>query len=472
MSCHYYLKEILVEFALEYIHALNKETSKRMEDNVIQPPEYDIYINSIKMFQVNDIGSSEWFDSHEILIKFNQQAIIEAASHREELVKELFVLNDKLAILVHEAYCVLVWRTRVLPKMVMNECDANSTFLLYSVLYHEGASISLLEILLYHENGCQALGDSAVDLIDYCTQAIVQLIGLTHLKHVQENVDPKKLSTENASDELERQTKDLLYKIGLRCLTILSFIADKIDTMPINVVRRMVCTHDVPCLMSEVLHCQPWIRNVKGVEKYVDDKWISINKIDMIKVTKVEAQVWFCLRQLLLSKEAMSFYEMNLFRQREISKCHALLSVNLLDQLPPLVDLKHRLCSLSMGGCDTRSSGIILEEIPEIKENIIENAKEIGFKQIAKNHMERFFHLRGSDLVNIAQRLNDIYNVERFENENDETIKNKNDEVQQHCAQCFAVAIKKCSKCEQSFYCSRECQVRNWPVHKEICRSK
>lgn len=444
-----------------------------MEDNVIQPSEYDIYINSIKKFQVNDIGSHDWFDSHAILIKFNHQAIIEASTHREELVKELFVLNEKLELLVHEAYCILIWRTKVLPKLQLNECDAKSTFVLYSILYHEGVVVSLLEILLYHENGCQALGDAAIDLIDYCTQAIVQLIGLKHLKHVHENVDSKQLSAENAGDELGRQKIDLLYKLGLRCLTILSFIIDKIDALPISVARRMVVTHDVPCLLSEVLHCQPWIRNVKGVEKYVDDKWIPIDEVDVFKVTKIEAQVWFGLRQILFNKEAMNFYEFTTLRQREISKCQAFLSTNLLDQLPPLVDLKHHLCTLQMGDSSTNSGGIILEEMPDIKESIIREAKTIGFKQIANSHMERLCQLDGSEIVNIAKRLNDIYNVDYFENKTDgeSAYRKNNDNYEHHCAQCQATAIKKCSKCELSFYCSRKCQVQNWPIHKQICRS-
>lgn len=445
------------------------------EDNIIQPSEYDIYINSLRLFQVNEIGTRDWFDSHEILIKFNQQAIIEAASHREELVKELFVLNGKLECLVHEAYCVLVWRTKVLTKMALAECDVKSTFILYSILYHEGAAISLLEILLYHENGCQALGDSAIDLIDYCAQAIVQLIGLTHhLKHEHDNIDPKKLRLESAGDELERQKRDLLYKIGLRCLTIVSFIADKIDTMPISVVRRMVNTHDIPCLMSEVLHCQPWIRNANGIEKFIDDKWISIDRLDAIQVTKIEAQVWFCLRQLLFNDDAIKFYEWNSFRQREISKCQVFLSANLLDQLPPLADLKHRLCTLSIVDANTNCGGIILEEMPEIKENLVRRAKEIGFKEIANNHLERLLEMNGSEMIEIAKRLNDIYNVERFESDANETLakNHRNDDTQRLCAQCSAVAIKKCSKCEQSFYCSRECQVQNWPIHKPICQSK
>lgn len=441
-----------------------------MEDNVIQSAEYDIYINGIKKFQVKDIGCRDWFESHEILIKFNQQAIIEASTYREELVKELFVSNDKLEVLVHEAYCILVWRTKVLPKMTMDESQGNSTFFLYSILYHEAVAISLLQILLYHENGCQALGDIAIDLIDYCTQAIVQLIALTHLKHVQGNVDPKNLQKETASEELERQKKDLLYKIGFRCLTILSFIADKIDTMPISVVRRMVVTHDVPCLLSEVLNCQPWIRNINCVEKFIDDKWAPISEIDLIEVTKAEAHVWFCLRQLLFSKEAISFYEINEFRQREISKCQDFLTVSLLDQLPPLADLKHRLCTLTLTNSNFKSQSFILEEVPEIKNQIIFNAEKVGFEQIAKDHMELFFNLKASDLVVIAKRLSDTYNVELFE-KLDEQIKNTRNK-EHYCVECCALAFKKCSNCEHSYFCSRECQIKNWSVHKMICVPK
>lgn len=441
-----------------------------MEENVIQSTEFDIYINSIKKFQVVDIGTHEWFELHEILIKFNQQAIIEASTHREEMVKELFISNGKPDILIHEAYCILIWRTKVLPKMFMNERNANSTFFLYTILYHEAVVISLLEILLYHENGCQALGDTAIDLIDYCTQAVVQLIALNHQNHALEVLDPKQVETESASEELERQKKDLQYKIGFRCVTILSFIADKIDAMPISVVRRMVVTHDVPCLLSNILNCQPWIRSINGVEKYIDDKWISINEIDVVKVTNVEAHAWFCLRQLLFSKEAMNFYEINDFRQREISKCQELLSVNLLDQLPPLSDLKHQLCTLSLSNSNYKPGGIILEEIPEIRNEIIQNAKKIGYKQIAKNHVERLFHLETSDLITIAKRLSETYNVELFEKLNRQKKKDKQDE--HYCAECCDLAYKKCSNCETSYYCSRNCQVKNWPIHKNICEKK
>lgn len=448
-----------------------------MEDqnNIIEPMEYDIFIQSVRKFQVNQIGTNAWFESHEILIKFNQQAIIEASSYREELVKELFIINDKIEVLVHEAYCIFVWRTKILPKITANDYDANATFILYSILYHEATAISLLEALLYHENGCAALGDVAMDLIDYCAQAVVQLIGLTHLKHFEDPPDASKLAHERPSDEIERQKKNLLFKIGLRCLTILSFLADKMDSLPISVIRRMVVTHDVPCMLSEILHCKPWIRSISnGIEKYINDKWMPANGIDLVKLTKTEAQVWFCMRNLLFSRDAMGYYENNDFRQRELGKCQLLLSVHVLDQLPPLSDLKHRLCTLAVSSSKMKSGSIILEEMPKVKDELVAKARQIGYETIANEHIDRFLKLETSEMIDIARRLNAAYNIE-FMDQFDEAQghdESENSSNEHHCAQCSIPAIKKCSSCEQMYYCSRACQVKHWPIHKPICQNE
>ena len=37
------------------------------------------------------------------------------------------------------------------------------------------------------------------------------------------------------------------------------------------------------------------------------------------------------------------------------------------------------------------------------------------------------------------------------------------------CAQCGKTTIKKCSACLEVRYCSRECQIKHWNVHKESC---
>ena len=41
------------------------------------------------------------------------------------------------------------------------------------------------------------------------------------------------------------------------------------------------------------------------------------------------------------------------------------------------------------------------------------------------------------------------------------------------CEECRAVLdpakILRCAKCQSCFYCSKECQTRNWRVHKRVC---
>ncbi|KAJ7748196.1 hypothetical protein DFH07DRAFT_830420 [Mycena maculata] len=44
--------------------------------------------------------------------------------------------------------------------------------------------------------------------------------------------------------------------------------------------------------------------------------------------------------------------------------------------------------------------------------------------------------------------------------------------IGQACYECFkeAVTLKKCSKCRRVVYCSPECQIVDWPMHKRICK--
>jgi hypothetical protein len=41
----------------------------------------------------------------------------------------------------------------------------------------------------------------------------------------------------------------------------------------------------------------------------------------------------------------------------------------------------------------------------------------------------------------------------------------------QDCNKCKLEAGKNCAKCKTKRYCSRECQIKDWPLHKHICES-
>ena len=38
------------------------------------------------------------------------------------------------------------------------------------------------------------------------------------------------------------------------------------------------------------------------------------------------------------------------------------------------------------------------------------------------------------------------------------------------CAVCGEAAKQRCSKCKGVWYCSRECQLKNWKEHKKMCK--
>lgn len=335
-----------------------------MDVNIVQPEEIDFFVRSIRGFEIAEIGGKTWLEAHERMLKLNQQAIIEASGSREEVLKEMLIVQDKLPALVHEAYCVLVWRSKVLSKLLKSE-KVSATFFLYTILYHELTVVSLFETVLYHENSCEALGDVVIDLIDYCAHGVTQLIGLCHAGHHQKIVDPN--AEMNPTDELINQQNDIQFTIGMKCVTILSYLMDKIASLSVSAARRVTQTHDVPCLISEVLAIRPWLRRIKNFEKYVDGKWSAVEGNDILKVVKVEAQTWFCLRSIMFHRETFENYEINAFRQRELGKCSGLLNDVILDQLPPLAELKQFLCTLQQSSDSSNNlNSLVLEVVPEV----------------------------------------------------------------------------------------------------------
>lgn len=168
--------------------------------------------------------------------------------------------------------------------------------------------------MLYHESSLEALSDASIDLIDYCAHSITQLIGLVNERHHEVENLPEE------GDDFERQKRDLIYEIGIKCLSILNFLIDGVEKCPLSAKNRLIKIHDIPCLLSEILHLKPWLRRRKDLEKFVGGKWIPVRGDEALKLTKTEAHTWFAFRQLLLNQSIFQQYEINSFRQRELAK--------------------------------------------------------------------------------------------------------------------------------------------------------
>lgn len=466
-----------------------------LPDAIIPPAELDYHIQSVQPQHLADIGSAGWLRSHETVLKLLQQAHIEMSTDQEEIVADLIIQHDKLPVLVHEIYTVLIWRTKVLPRLLAIEAQPTATFALYTVLFHEATALSLIEATLFHQSGCQALNETAIDLIDYCAQAVVQLIGLSAAEQdTAENDDEYDENTvkshaiadiPNTADELNRQQRDLAFRIGMRCLSTLCYIVDKLDMLSLSAATRLVRTHDIPCVLSEVLHTAPWRRRRRQrTEKFYDNQWRPVHGDAILLVTKVEAQTWLCMRQLLFNTTVSRNYAITEFRQRELAKCQGLMNELLLDQMPPLAEFKHYLCTLQVTGGpqrDTLQQQVLLEEMPLVRERIVGGAKRLGgWQRIVELQAQVFLHKDAEQVQQMAQQLNETYGAdvwERIEGRHSGTDADAaaadhadGSSTLHECLQCQQAAVKKCFQCKRAYYCCRECQVKDWPRHRVDCR--
>ncbi|GAB0092024.1 Zinc finger MYND domain-containing protein 10 [Sergentomyia squamirostris] len=433
-------------------------------NNVIPPAELDYHVKSVRKYRVSDIGRSSWFDQHEILVKIHQQAALEAREKREEFVKDGLIVEGKIKILVHNAYCLLVWKHKVLPDLLGRDLNPQSSFIFYTILFHEATIVAILETLLYHGEACEALEECSLDLIDYCLQGIIQMISLS-----EEDEDLPQ--NDGIGEEIEKHKKSFVFRIGIRCLTILSFLADNLEKISLSASNRLMEIHDTPCVLSEILHKRPWLRRREsGFEKFIEDEWQPVAGDEISRVTKAEAHTWFCLRELLLNPVTFTKYEVKNFRQREISKCQGLLHDVLLDQLPPLVDLKSFLVALSVSGDSNsgraKEKKLLLEEIPQIREELMAEIEGEGSAGIAEKIYRNLCSDNCPDLKGIASKLTKTYNLDVLE----AFLPKKSRNIDSFCAVCTQPASKKCSKCLTTHYCSRDCQVKHWKIHKSSCK--
>lgn len=104
--------------------------------------------------------------------------------------------------------------------------NPESTFVAYTVLYHEAVCVALLELVLYHSGVAEALEESTDDLLEYAYDAACQLLITSHQDVVEK---------ESAKEELLRQEKNLTFDIGIRSLSILRYVSDNLTKLSSNV---------------------------------------------------------------------------------------------------------------------------------------------------------------------------------------------------------------------------------------------
>lgn len=214
--------------------------------------------------------------------------------------------------------------------------------------------------------------------------------------------------------------------------------------------KNMQCLHPV---------CWFLFLSPGKLQQFEGGRWQTVAPSEQQKLSKLDGQVWIALYNLLLSSEARARYCLSSFAKGQLLKLRAFLTDTLLDQLPNLADLQGFLAQLALAEPQPPKKDLVLEEIPEIWERL-ERENRGKWQAIAKHQLQHVFSPSEQDLQLQARRWAETYRLDVLEAVAPE---------RPHCAYCGAEASKRCSRCQNEWYCCRECQVKHWVKHGKTC---
>ncbi|XP_058582811.1 zinc finger MYND domain-containing protein 10 isoform X5 [Neofelis nebulosa] len=353
-----------------------------------------------------------WNQQHENLEKLNMQAILDATASQGEPIQELLVTHGKIPTLVEELIAVEMWKQKVFPVLCrLEDFKPQNTFPIYMVVHHEASIINLLETVFFHK-------------------------------------------------ELQKQAELMEFEIASKALSVLRYITDCVDSLSLSTLNRMLSTHNLPCLLVELLEHNPWSRREGGkLQQFEGGRWQTVAPSEQQKLSKLDGQVWIALYNLLLSHEARARYCLTSFAKGQLLKLQAFLTDTLVDQLPNLAGLQGFLAQLALTETQPPKKDLVLEQIPEIWERL-ERENRGKWQAIAKYQLRHVFSPSEQDLRLQARRWAETYRLDVLEAVAPERPR---------CAYCSAEASKRCSRCQNEWYCCRECQVKHWEKHGKAC---
>ncbi|KAI8432801.1 hypothetical protein MSG28_013751 [Choristoneura fumiferana] len=419
--------------------------------------ELDIFVESMEPSRIDSIGNQAWVDWHIRLQKLNQQAVIEASSMMEELTKETMISCGKLPVLVQEAICIQVWRTKIYPQIIKLEPSPANTFGIYMVLYHEAAAVGLLETVLFHQDGAQCISEVIIDLLNYALEQLTALLALLNTGYLTPPTR-KEIENETVLEELERQKRDLQFDISMRCISIVRYLTEHMEAAGVgaSIATNLYKTHDVPSLLAHLLQLEPWKRtNEAGdLETFAFGRWTKPSAEERAELHRSEAQLWLCLRQLLLEPRLAHHYTIDECRRTAFCRLQARMTEPMIDQIPPLGELKQFLCRLAVGdysGLHNRTNGTkapgctLIEIVPQIKDAYMRQIHK-RTKTVAKQQLQHFNMDGSEESRKMAKRLLESYTSDAALALDGGGAK---------CAKCGEKAAKKCSRCKTEWYCGR-----------------
>ncbi|TRY95184.1 hypothetical protein DNTS_032480 [Danionella cerebrum] len=440
----------------------------------------------------------------------------------------------QIPTLVHALILTEVWKHKVFPIICrLQDFDPKSTFLLYTVIHHEATVINLLETIMYHKESSEAAGDCVLDLVDYCHRKLTLLAGrsVSDNNSTHDRIAHTQLGDVASLQDLQEQSDVLEFEISIKALSVLGYITDHIESLSLSVLSRMLCTHNTPCVLVQLVEKCPWKRGSfysfldlldtdytlheylfipEGpLEKYIEGRWRRIQPEDQLKLSKHDGQLWMALLNLMLKPDCQRKYDFNSFNKSQLLKVRP--------STPPFDGYSK--CDEGQGdGSSVASSDrlrggagsilkgfmlstdhssllsgfltdVVIDQIPNLLD-LKHFLSQLAFTDPAAPKKDLVLE-QVPEIWNSFVRENEKkwkaiakHQVTQFFHPSEGELREQACRLAQtynldlmenlipekpKCGACGRTGVKRCSRCQGEWYCNRECQVKHWPKHKPAC---
>ncbi|KAL4095713.1 hypothetical protein PRIC1_009086 [Phytophthora ramorum] len=408
---------------------------------LVMPTEAEQIVERLEEQTPEQVGrSTQWLEHHHAMEKLNLQAHQSAQRKQDNFVVESLLTFDKFPTIISNLLSLELWKANVLPLLRCQDTDAAS-LRLYFVVYHEATLTNLLEVAFFHEHVVESLTDDLLlELVDYCMRKLSWLIGLPR-ERIAEATSFHKTGSElvqmvqaqSPREELERQRMEIEFRVAVQTVTILRYVAERLQTLSLSVVSRILDRHDALLTLVALVENPPWTHKTiaklsvrkdaddQGSKtevkwrKFVDQKWVVVEPGDLLALTTTEAQVWLAIYYLLCTKSAREHYEVTQYRKDQLLRIRKYLNELLVDQLPLLSDIQRYLDELSIVQVGSTSvlgkNGLVMEAVPYLRDRILRTFRP-RYKELAREFDVLSVNFsRGEDLKALAE----LYQMEGVE---------------------------------------------------------
>lgn len=401
---------------------------------IIDAGEAERYIESLRKFELNEVGNHEWMEQHRKLEKLNLQAHHNAMTNSDEYVMEAVLTFDKLGVLIHDLLLIEAWKENIYP-LLTSELAGRNTMRLYFILYHEATVINLFEVFFYYKHVIEATGDKMLDLVDYLARKMTRLNTMNYKfrnhdlagKSSSSSSITSEVAKEFASqlekrtpvEELETHWLDIEFRTCVAAVAIARFVSEYADVLPLSVISRITDNHDYLLLIIPLIENPPWTRRLETGkwQKMIDQKWTIVPPIDLLKVTKLEGQPWLALYFLLAKDCFRERYFLNSFRKGQLLRVRKYINEVLLDQLPFLADVQRymdELTVMNVPEANSLSGGnsvFLFQQVASIADSIM---KGKDFTKIAQYQLANVFTMTDRDDKDLLA-MADLYSDDAVE---------------------------------------------------------